>query len=250
MPLPGIDTFALQLGLQRAIHGASGLELQLPQSFHVKATGFYQKFMNVNDVVLDFGPQLCTSPPPESLRGAPALVTRQVEGQSFGMEVMVRRRGERLNGWVSYTLSRAERIFTCGLRPADYDQTHVLNIVLQVRLPWRIVAGARLSYATGRPVTLFEPPDGRSTVRNNGRLPDYVQLDLRLDREWRFQRWALAAFVEVVNATYSQVNFGLVYPEEEITLPDGRMVMVPRFDKPELNGFPWILPSVGLRAHF
>ena len=38
--------------------------------------------------------------------------------------------------------------------------------------------------------------------------------------------------------------------EEEVTLPDGRMVVVPRYDKPELNGFAWILPSLGLRAHF
>src|SRR4029079_12153300 len=115
----------------------------------------------------------------ESLRGAPALVTRQVDGQSYGMELMVRRQAERVSGWVSYTLGRAERLFSCGLRPADYDQTHILNVVVQVRLPWRLMAGARLSYASGRAVTLFTPPDGSSTVRNNARLPDYVQLDLR-----------------------------------------------------------------------
>lgn len=239
--LPGIDTFSLQLGLQRAIHGAVGEELKLPARFSLNLTGFYQRYENANDIVLDFTPQLCTSPPPESLSGYPAQITRQVDGQSYGMELMLRRasEGTRVSGWIAYTLGRAEREFTCGLRPADYDQTHVLNVVLQVRLPWRLMAGARLFVSTGRPVTKLVPPDGSATVRNNERLPTTVQLDLRIDREWIFRRWALDLFVEVVNSTFSQAVFGLTYPRQN---------GVPRYDQPMLNGFGWILPSIGIRG--
>jgi len=240
--LPGIDTYALQLGLQRAIQGASGLEAKLPYDLSLKLTGFWQQYYNANDVVIDFGTAICTSPPPESLSGFPAQITRQVNGQSYGMELLLRRKPTgRVSGWISYTLSRSERIYSCGLRPSDFDQTHLLNVVVQVRLPWKLMAGARLYVATGRPVTLLDPTLGTSQIRNNARLPDYVQLDLRLDREWIFKKWALAAFLEVVNLTYSQSYFGIAYP---------KIAGLTRYDMPYFNGFHWILPSLGLRGRF
>ena len=238
--LPGIDTFALQLGLQRAWQGSAGVEAKLPLDFSLKLTGYYSRFYNVNDPVVDFAPAVCTSPPPESLSGLPAQITRQIDGDAYGMELLLRRSAGRVTGWIAYTLSRSERIYSCGLRPSDFDQAHILNVVVQARLPWKLLAGARLYVATGRPVTILQL-DGTTTVRNNTRLPDYVQLDLRIDREWLFRKWALAAFIEVVNATYSQSNFGIQYP-----VVDG----VRRYDMPSLNGFHWILPSLGLRGRF
>lgn len=239
--LPGIDTFALNLGLQHAIQGAVGEELKLPASFSLNITGYYQSYKNINDVVIDFSPIACTSPPPESLSGYAAQITRQVDGQSYGMEFMLRRHSGRVTGWVAYTLSRAERAFSCGLRPADYDQTHVLNTVLQVRLPWNLLAGARLFVSTGRPVTQLQLPDGSGTLRNNVRLPTTVQLDVRVDREWLFRRFALIVFLEVVNATFSEAVFGLAYPKEGA---------ITRYDQPMVNGFRWIIPSIGIRGRF
>ncbi len=157
------------------------------------------------------------------------------------MELLLRRHAGIFTGWIAYTLSRSERSYTCGLRPADFDQAHLLNVVAQIRLPWKLLLGGHLAYSSGRPATILEPPDGRSTVRNNTRLPDYVQLDLRLDREWLFRKWAVAAFIEILNLTYSQSVFGLQYPMID---------NVTRYDMPQLNGFRWILPSIGVRGRF
>lgn len=241
VPLPGIDTFALQLGLQRATHLALGQEATLPWGLFLALTGFHQRYEKSNDVVLDFTPQLCTSPPPESLTGYIAQVMRQVDGVSYGMELMLRRQRGRVTGWIAYTLGRAERAYTCGLRPADYDQTHVLNAVLQVRLPWNLMVGGRFFYSTGRPYTQLIPPDGAGTVRNNQRIPDTIQFDVRIDREWSFRRFALDVFLEVVNTTFGQAVFGIAYP---------RQGNITRFDMPQLNGFNWILPSIGVRGRF
>lgn len=241
--LPGVDTFALQLGLQRAIQAAYGVEITLPQDTSLSVTGYWQQFYNINDAVLDFSVAVCTAPPPESLTGGPARITRQVDGHSFGMEILARKRSGRFTGWIAYTLAKTERIFSCGLRPADYDQTHILNVVGQVRLPWNLMVGARFLLQTGRPVTVLEPPDGRTTRRNNTRLPDYYQLDIRVDREWLFKKWALSIFLEIVNLTYSQSVIGLTYPTD----PD---TGITRYDMPQLNGFSWILPSIGIRGRF
>jgi hypothetical protein len=241
--LPGVDTFALQLGLQRAIQAAYGFEAKLPLDITLSATGYWQQFYNVNDAVLDFSVVVCSSPPPESLSGFVARVTRQIDGRAYGMELLARKTVGRFTGWLAYTLSRTERNYSCGLRPADYDQTHVFNAVLLARLPWNLVASARFLLQTGRPVTILQPPDGRSTVRNNKRLPDYVQLDLRIDREWIFKKWALAVFLEAVNVTYSKTVIGVAYPSD----PD---TGITRYDMPYLNGFNWVLPSVGVRGRF
>jgi hypothetical protein len=158
------------------------------------------------------------------------------------MELLLRRSTGRFTGWIAYTLSRSERVYACGLRPSDIDQPHVLNVVLQVRLPWNLMLGSRLFVSSGRPVTKIAI-DGRTSDRNNSRLPTYVQLDLRLDREWIFRKWALALFVEILNVTYSEAEFGITYPTDPQT-------GITRYDMPQVNGFKWILPSFGLRGRF
>ena len=159
----------------------------------------------------------------------------------------MRRTKGRVQGWISYTLSRSARNYSCGLRPPDYDQTHVLNVVVQAHLPWKLLVGAHLNVSSGRPFTQLQTPDPFVPTivadRNNARLPAYVQLDLRIDREWTFARWSLGAFVEVLNATFSQIILNVGYPKDPAT---GFV----RYDQPHPNGFNWILPSVGLRARF
>ena len=66
---------------------------------------------------------------------------------------------------------------------------------------------------------------------------------LRLDRAWTFKKWTLSAFIDVVNATYSQTILSVGYPK------DPALGLI-RYDKPQFNGFKWILPSVGLRGSF
>ncbi|MSP63105.1 MAG: hypothetical protein EXR72_22760 [Myxococcales bacterium] len=240
VPLPGIDTYALQLGLQRSWQGAVGIEADLPFSFNFRLTGYYTKLFNSNDIVIDVGPALCTTPPPESLSGLPAQVTRQVDGVAYGMEMLLRRTAGRFTGWLAYTLSDSQRIFSCGLRPADFKQGHVLNLVLEVQLPWRLIAGLRLGYASGRPFTHLDPTDRIIPPRNNDSFADFLQLDLRIGREWIFPRWALAVFIEGLNLTYSDIIFGIQYKEID---------EMKRYDlPPEFQAIRVIIPWLGIRG--
>ena len=54
---------------------------------------------------------------------------------SYGVEVLVRRAAsERLHGWLSYTLSNSQRALGGGvIGPSDWDQRHVVNLVLGYR---------------------------------------------------------------------------------------------------------------------
>lgn len=252
--LPGIDTFALKLGLQRSRSTVISQDLQLPQHFSLRLSGFYQRFSNMTDMP-PLGSVVCAAPPPESLHGTTATLVRVADGDAYGMEVWLRRSIGRFTGWISYTLSRSERSYPCGVRPADYDQTHVLQVVAQAQFPRGVVAGLRVQFNTGRPETLIpietdassplqQAADGRASdaLRNNIRLPNYVQLDVRIDKRWQFRRWYLSAFLEVVNATFSRTNLYLAYPSSDDIVAGKRSA--------ELLGFNWILPSIGLRGGF
>jgi hypothetical protein len=246
VPLPGIDTFALQLGLQRSLQASVGIRVLPMPGMSLSATGYYSKFSNINDVVIDFVAAGCTSAPPESVTGIEAYVTRQVTGDAYGLELMLRHQSGPVTGWLAYTLSRSERVYSCGLAPSDFDQTHVFNGVVQVRLPWRLMAGLRLNVQTGRPYTQLNVDVSSGTVsgdRNNMRLPTYVQVDLRIDREWIYQRWAFSLYLEILNMTYSQSIYGVTFPKDPT-------LMITRYDQPQFEGFKWILPSIGARARF
>jgi hypothetical protein len=40
---------------------------------------------------------------------------------------------------------------------------------------------------------------------NGGRLPDFHQLDVRVDKTWQFESWRLSAYLDVQNA-YNRKN--------------------------------------------
>jgi TonB family protein len=137
------------------------------------------------------------------------------EGRAYGVEVLIRKRmGGRFHGWLSYTLSRAER-----RRPGrDWnlfrvDQTHVLNLAWTVRLGADWSLGARFTLSNGNPVypivgSRYDADRDRyqpifSTQQT--RLPFYHRLDLRLDKRWRFDTWMLEVYLDVQNA-YNAAN--------------------------------------------
>jgi len=118
---------------------------------------------------------------------------------------------------VAYTLSRSERRDTLSgdYYRYDYDQTHNLTMVGSYKLGRGWQLGARFRYVTGSPYTpeiggtmdydagAYAPVT--SLARNSARLPAFHQLDLRVDKTWKFQSWTLGAYLDVQNA-YNRKN--------------------------------------------
>ena len=125
-------------------------------------------------------------------------------------------------GWVAYTLSRAERRDEPGedFRLFDFDQTHILTVVASGKLPWGLELGIRFRYVTGNPETpveraVFDADTGVYSpvygAANTTRVPDFLQLDVRLDKEWLFDTWRLLTYIEIQNATNRMNPEGLRY---------------------------------------
>ena len=89
----------------------------------------------------------------------------------------MRRKLGRVTGWLAYTLSRSERRYPCGLRPADFDQTHVLAVLMSWQMGYGWELGGRFRYTTGFP---------RTPVVNHYNNTTTGLYDLRLSKQIPF----------------------------------------------------------------
>ncbi|MBS1643494.1 MAG: TonB-dependent receptor [Bacteroidetes bacterium] len=110
-------------------------------------------------------------------------------GRAYGLELFLKKRTGRLNGWIGYTLSRTERqiqgINSGNWYPARQDQTHDISIVGIYELSAKWSLSGAFVYSTGNAVTF---PTGKYEVngvsyfkyddRNASRMPAYHRLDL------------------------------------------------------------------------
>ncbi len=171
-------------------------------------------------------------------------------GRVIGGDFLIRQRLWRgLFGWIAYTVSRSERKDSPEgpWRLFAFDQTHILTAIVSYKLPWwNLEVGIRFRYVTGDPTT---PIVGglRNTVSqnwtsiegpiNSARLPDFQQLDLRIDKTFIFNRWKLGIFLDIQNLyNYSNTEF-IIY--------GGRQL----YQTGPISGIPFF-PDIGVRADF
>ncbi|MFZ5895397.1 MAG: TonB-dependent receptor domain-containing protein [Myxococcota bacterium] len=224
------------LSASRARHVLGGGDFQLSQSFALETTVFYTESQGL----------AARNPLPSPLI-AQALVGIG-EGRSFGAQFLLRRNLRNgFFGWVAYTLLRAERKDRpdAAFRLFDYDQTHVLTAVAAYQLGRGFDVSARVRVASGYPRTpvvasyydarrnLYVPVLGE---HNGDRLPDFVQLDVRIAKRWKLGNGELEAYLDVQNVSNRE------NPEEVAYSPDYS-------ERRYVNGLP-ILPVLGAKWSF
>jgi len=221
--VPGYEGFGLSsIGIQKTRQGSLGIETPVAGLFSGTATLFLQRGQ-LSDLrtIFDVDPQ----------KGI--LELRQ--SRSYGLELMLKRDfTHRLNGWISYTVSRSDRLVGDfgPVVPSDWDQRHIASILANYRLPRNWTVGGRIHYNTGRP---YPVPNVYAETVEYYRLASFLQLDVRVEKRFILTNYLLDAYLELDNATMSQQPDGI----DRNT--DGSL---------KRTGFRIILPSVGVRALF
>lgn len=129
------------------------------------------------------------------------------KGRAYGIELMLKKKYGKLNGWIGYTWARSERqidgINNDRWYPARQDITHDISIVAIYDASKKWSLSASWVYNTGNAVNF---PAGKHMVdgnmeyyytnRNGYRMPDYHRLDLsatyyvkkrkRFESSWNF----------------------------------------------------------------
>jgi hypothetical protein len=171
--------------------------------------------------------------------GADLIANKAIEqiilnGQlrSYGLELMFKKNEGRLNGWISYTLSKSEQQ-TPGRTPIEsginngkwynsvYDKLH--NIAITSSYEWneKWSFGANFALQSGQPVTY---PTGQYEylgitvpsygLRNENRLPAYHHLDIAAtltpeknkDRNWKGE-WVFSIYNLYNRKNAASINF-------------------------------------------
>ena len=226
------------LGPQRSWQTSAGVEADLPLDIEVEVNGFYSHMFDI----ARFSQQIVMGPDGQPRR---EFFRADQQGRAYGLEVLIRRPVDQgFYGWISYTLSRSERINPNGdWRPFNFDQTHVLNLAASYAFDgWRF--GATFQLATGRPTLsptnpVYDSDEnayGASFVDTGDRLPIYHQLNVRIDRDFDLDWVTGTVYLDVLNVYYGQNSEGLIYQYDY-----ARSTPIP--------GLP-ILGTLGIRAIF
>jgi hypothetical protein len=141
-------------------------------------------------------------------------------GQAYGTEFLVQRRSKSgIYGILSYTLVWSFFEDKNGnLVPSAWDSRHTLSLTGGYKLKRNWEIGAKWRLVTGRP---FTPDDVQSSLLksnwdvrnaaipdynrlNTGRLSNFNQLDVRVDKVWYRKRSSLNLYLDIQNLFNTQ----------------------------------------------
>jgi TonB family protein len=187
---------------ERSLHTTLGFEQALPLDTTLEMTGFYKA---IDRIVVN-------NPASYTDDTEPTYIN-EGKGRIFGLEMLLRFAPiPSVRGWVSYTFQRSFRTDAPGEeeRLFDFDQPNILTLVASWKIGWGWSLGARFRYVSGNPWTPIDYTiyDSNSDVyvpvygpTNSDRLSPFMQLDVRVDKQWVYDTWKLTLYIDVQNAT-------------------------------------------------
>lgn len=198
----------------RADHLVAGLEYRRNDNSRISLEGFL-KFYDHYPFSLKDSVSLASKGADYGVYGDEEVVSTS-KGRAFGAELYYRDRFmDKVSVILSYTFVRSEFDDKKGeLIPSAWDNRQILNIsaIADLGKKWNI--GAKWRFVGGAPYTpydysrssLIEAWDARGqgypdyNLYNTGRLANFHQLDLRIDKEYFFKKWSLNVYFDIQNA--------------------------------------------------
>ncbi len=247
-------------------HLVAGLEYRRRDDVKVTLEGFYKLYGNYPVSVTD-SISLANKGGDFGVVGNEEVYSGG-KGRSYGLELYVRERlMEKTSIILSYTLVRSEfKDVNGNFISSAWDNGHLLNLTLFHEFKRNWSAGVKWRFAGGTPYTPWDIQ--RSSLRdawearrqgypdierfNTERTDNFQQLDLRIDKEYFFERFSLNFYIDVQNL----YNYQQQGRPDLITVKDasGRDVVDPVTGnyslKEVVNTSGTLLPSVGIIVEF
>jgi outer membrane receptor for ferrienterochelin and colicin len=142
-------------------------------------------------------------------------VTSTGKGRAYGFEVYMRDKiMDKFDVILSYTFVRSEfKDNKDSFVPSSWDNRHLLNLTLSREFKRNWNAGAKWRFVGGSPYTPWDVD--RSSLRdawdarrqgyldysqfNTLRIGNFHQLDVRVDKQYFFEKWSLNVYVDIQN---------------------------------------------------
>jgi hypothetical protein len=193
--------------------------------FEFSVEAYYKWMQNQFDFIDGASPILNNSPETILLNG---------NARSYGLEFMVKKSEGRFTGWISYTLSKAERrtpgidggegINNGAYYVTNYDKPHNIAVTGNYQISEKWSVSANFIFQSGRPATYPESKytfNGLSipeySERNAYRLPNYHRLDIAATLKGKqTKRWKSQWVFGIYNV-YNRQNAANITFKETLT---------------------------------
>lgn len=191
--IPATKEFPAEIAYQSGFEG----EYTFSEAYSISAAVYYKEMDNL--VEYKEGSSIFSS------KSGWMNKTEKGSGKAYGAEFLFHKKTGKINGWVSYCVSRAERQFESinngKVYFSSYDKRHDFSLTCNYEILERVMVGLTWVYNSGAPYSLpgfslpsmsVHTPTGPSGVlfripdlkvieeRNAFRLPPYHRLDLGL----------------------------------------------------------------------
>lgn len=209
------------LKYMRVMESSIGADWHLHDRIMVSAEGFFKRYNRIPLSLQDNIPLACKGNDYGVVGNEPLAST--ADGRAYGLETMFRWQvSGRFNLVSSFTLYKSEYRNHSGddYIPSAWDNRFILNMSGTYNLPKRWSIGGKVSYIGGAPYTPYDE-DKSSLVQawdakgqpyydyslyNTGRLPDFAQLDVRVDKSFYFRRCMVGLYLDLQNVTGSKLK--------------------------------------------
>ena len=237
-----------------------GLDWHLQDRLMISAEGFFKRYSRMPLSLRDDIALACKGDDYGTV-GNEALIPT-ARGRAYGVETMLRWQiPERFNFVSSLTVFRSEY----NSIASAWDNRFILNVSGTYNLPRRWSIGGKLSYIGGAPYTPYDKEksslveawnaQGRPyydySKYNTERLPNFAQLDIRVDKSFYFHRCMVGFYLDLQNITGSKLkqqdvimSTGVI---ENPSAPVGEQRYKMKYLKQESGT---ILPSIGITVEF
>ena len=249
-----------------AIHIIYGIEYRLKPDIIFTIEGFQKKYR-------DYPFSLSDSVNLSNKGGGFGVVgDEEVEstgiGRAYGFEILNRTRlDKKLNLIAAYTYVRSQfKDRNSVYIPSAWDSKHLFTLTLIRYLKKNWSAGLKWRFVGGLPYTPYDleksaikeawDSQGRAfldnTKFNSGRLKEFHQLDIRIDKKYFFSKWSLMLYLDIQNL----YNYQADQPDNIIREQDetGDYILLDDNTRYKLKAIEsssgTILPTIGIMVEF
>lgn len=263
-----------------SIHYIGSYQREILKNTELEIEAYYKTYKNI----YSFNPNINADIEPIGftkenypIYGSQKNIFNRGDGNSYGIELLIRKDIGALTGWFAYSFSKTkykiDNTNNGNPYPPRHDRTHAINFVANINIndllneingtsyksnkKWLI--GINFTYFSGQPITLPSSiyianpvPDWDITYNsialyptsiNQYRLPYYARLDLSVNYEIQYKGWSLSPYLQIFNALNRKNVFFIQYNNQ--MKDDGKI----QIDVKNINMLP-IIPSIGISARF
>ncbi|MCX6151763.1 MAG: TonB-dependent receptor [Ignavibacteriales bacterium] len=264
----------------KSYHFILGYQKEINQIYELEVEAYYKKYKDI----YSFNQTMLTEISADYYTGDNLPVYTETkgmfnrgDGESYGIEVLLRKDYGAITGWLGYSLAKTKYIFDDLNHGKSFsprhDRTSTVNVVANVDIKqffdelkgisgvertsnWLL--GINFIYATGQPMTIptsayavNKLPDWNDNSNglslypselNTLRLPPYIRMDIIVTYEKHYNGWTLAPYLQIFNVGNRKNVWFINYDNE---IKDN--IFTQKIET--INMFP-MLPSIGVNIKF